>query len=82
MLRLRHLQDQTVPEPGTRLTDQTMKSMFIRMKGLLLALGRKWFMQGMHIVQRWRNCFKTPGDDFLAKTFSYRSQQTEREVHV
>ena len=67
--RMMHLQDSIVPEAGTRLTGQTVKQMDIRKKGLLLALGRKQSMQGMRIVQRWPNCFKELGDDFLAGTF-------------
>ena len=67
MLRLRHSQTQKVPEGGTRLTGQTMKSMVVWKNGILLALGRKWSMQGMHIVKRWRDCSKTLSDNFLAK---------------
>lgn len=64
-----HLQDQTVPEAGTRLTGQMVKKMDIRKKGLPPALGRRQSMQGMRIVQRWQNCFKKLGDDFLAGTY-------------
>ena len=62
MLRMKHFQNQTIPEAGTRLAGLTMERMNSGKKGLLVALGRKWPMQVMRIVQCWQNCFKKLGE--------------------
>ena len=54
---MRPLQDQAVPEAGTRLPSRTTKTTTDGWKGLV-ALDRTWSTPGMRIVQRWRNCFE------------------------